>query len=131
VGDVTVASDAVALADPGLEAAAAGSDLFWDRVVGIDDDGVQEVYDLTVPGPACWLADGIVSHNSGSIEQDADLVMFIFREEYYDHETEREGIADLIISKHRNGALGNVEMTFAKEYPKFYDYAGDRFKDGS
>jgi replicative DNA helicase len=43
---------------------------------------------------------------SGAIEQDADLVMFIYRDEYYDKESEREGIADLIISKHRNGGLG-------------------------
>jgi replicative DNA helicase len=64
---------------------------------------------------------------SGQIEQDADLVAFIFREEYYDKETEREGIADIIIAKHRNGALGDVELTFAKEYPKFLNYAGDRY----
>ncbi len=59
---------------------------------------------------------------SGSIEQDADLVAFIFREEYYDKETERAGIADIIIAKHRNGAIGEVELTFAKEYPKFLNY---------
>jgi len=60
--------------------------------------------------------------DSGSIEQDADLVAFIYREEYYDKETERAGIADIIIAKHRNGALGDVELTFAKEYPKFLNY---------
>ena len=59
---------------------------------------------------------------SGSIEQDADLVAFIFREEYYDKESERAGIADIIIAKHRNGAIGDVELTFAKEYPKFLNY---------
>ncbi len=59
---------------------------------------------------------------SGSIEQDADLVAFIYREEYYDKESERAGIADIIIAKHRNGALGDVELTFAKEYPKFLNY---------
>jgi replicative DNA helicase len=62
---------------------------------------------------------------SGSIEQDADLVMFIYRDEYYDKESEREGIADLIISKHRNGGLGDVELTFQKEYPRFMSYVGD------
>ena len=65
---------------------------------------------------------------SGQIEQDADLVAFIYREEYYDKESEREGIADIIIAKHRNGALGDVELTFAKEYPKFLNYAGDRYE---
>src|SRR6202012_434634 len=62
---------------------------------------------------------------SGAIEQDADLVMFVYRDEYYDHESEREGIADIIISKHRNGGLGTVELTFQKEYPRFMSYAGD------
>ncbi len=65
---------------------------------------------------------------SGAIEQDADLVMFIYRDEYYDHESEREGIADLIISKHRNGGLGTVELTFQKEFPRFMSYvAEDRY----
>ena len=62
---------------------------------------------------------------SGSIEQDADLVMFIYRDEYYDHESEKEGIADLIIAKHRNGGLGTVELAFQKEFPRFMSYAGD------
>ena len=62
---------------------------------------------------------------SGAIEQDADLVMFIYRDEYYDKESEREGIADLIISKHRNGGLGTVELAFQKEFPRFMSYAGD------
>ncbi|HWT23946.1 MAG TPA: replicative DNA helicase [Solirubrobacteraceae bacterium] len=62
---------------------------------------------------------------SGSIEQDADLVMFIYRDEYYDKESEREGIADVIISKHRNGGLGTVELTFQKDYPRFMSYVGD------
>jgi len=64
---------------------------------------------------------------SGQIEQDADLVMFIYRDEYYDRESEREGEADVIIAKHRNGGLGEVVLTFQKEYPKFMNFAGDRF----
>jgi replicative DNA helicase len=62
---------------------------------------------------------------SGSIEQDADLVMFIYRDEYYHDDSDREGIADLIISKHRNGGLGTVELAFQKEFPRFMSYAGD------
>ena len=62
---------------------------------------------------------------SGSIEQDADLVMFIYRDEYYNEESDREGIADLIVSKHRNGGLGVVELAFQKEFPRFMSYAGD------
>ena len=60
---------------------------------------------------------------SGQIEQDADLVMFIYREEYYNRETERQGIADIIVAKHRNGPIGDVEMTFLSRYPKFANIA--------
>jgi replicative DNA helicase len=65
---------------------------------------------------------------SGQIEQDSDLVMFIYREEYYDHESERPGEADIIIAKHRNGPVGEVVLTFQKEYPRFMNYAGERFQ---
>ena len=64
---------------------------------------------------------------SGAIEQDADLVMFIYREEYYEKDSERPGEADIIIAKHRNGPVGEVVLTFQKEYPKFMNYAGERF----
>jgi replicative DNA helicase len=64
---------------------------------------------------------------SGQIEQDSDLVMFIYREEYYDKVSERPGEADIIVAKHRNGPVGEVVLTFQKEYPKFMSYAGDRF----
>lgn len=56
---------------------------------------------------------------SGSIEQDADIVMFIYREAYYNPETERENITDLIIAKHRNGPTGKVELYFNPERLRF------------
>jgi replicative DNA helicase len=64
---------------------------------------------------------------SGQIEADSDLVMFIYREEYYDKDSERQGEADIIVAKHRNGPVGEIVLTFQKEYPKFMGYAGDRF----
>lgn len=59
---------------------------------------------------------------SGQIEQDADIVMFLFREEYYDPETENKGMAEVIIAKHRNGGLATVKLTFLGEYLKFANY---------
>jgi replicative DNA helicase len=65
---------------------------------------------------------------SGAIEQDSDLVIFIYRDEYYNEDSEREGEADLVVAKHRNGGLGKVTLTFRKEYPKFMNFvAEDRF----
>lgn len=93
----------------------------WEEVASLEDGGVEDVYDLTVPGPANWLAnDGIVTHNSGQIEQDADLVAFIYREDYYlRDESQRPGEADIIVSKHRNGPVRDVALTFISHYPKF------------
>src|SRR3954471_5778240 len=135
VHQLTTRHDVLVADDPDVEAARGSSGvavaqraLTRDRVVAVEPAGVQEVYDLTVPGPACWLADGIVSHNSGQIEQDADLVMFIYRDEYYNkEESEDQGLAEILIAKHRNGGLGDVTLTFRKEYPKFLNYAGDRY----
>jgi replicative DNA helicase len=58
--------------------------------------------------------------DSGSIEQDADLVIFMYREDYYDRETERKGITDILIRKHRNGPIGEVELHFRAEQGRFF-----------
>jgi replicative DNA helicase len=60
---------------------------------------------------------------SGSIEQDADLVIFIYRDEYYNSESEEKGIAEIIISKHRNGPTGIVKLAFLEHYTKFANLA--------
>lgn len=59
--------------------------------------------------------------DSGSIEQDADVVMFLYREDYYDRETERKGITDVLIRKHRNGPIGECELHFRAEQSRFFD----------
>ncbi len=97
-------------------------DLRWPRITSIEPAGEDEVFDLTVPGPACWLADGIVSHNSGAIEQDADVVLFIHRPEVYGVQ-EKEGIAELILGKQRNGPIGLVEIAFQKSITRFENLA--------
>jgi replicative DNA helicase len=56
---------------------------------------------------------------SGAIEQDADLVMFLYRDEYYNPESEDQGVAELHIAKHRNGPIGTVKLVFLSHYPKF------------
>jgi replicative DNA helicase len=109
---------------------ASSSDIFWDRILRIDFVGEEDVFDLTVPGTACWLADGIVSHNSGALEQDADLILLIYREEVYDPNTTRKGIADIIIAKQRNGPTGDVQLTFLGQYTKFENYAPESYGEG-
>ena len=120
-----VAQYAELLADTRL-AAAASSDLFWDRIVSITPAGIEEVFDLTVPGPASWLADGIVSHNSGAIEQDADTIIFLFREEVYEKDKEDvKGIAEIIVGKQRNGPIGVANAAFIHEFTRFENLARD------
>jgi len=116
-GDRIALGDAYPIANPNLS---------WDRVVAVEPDGEEDVYDLTVPGPACWLADRIVTHNSGAIEQDADLILFIYRDEVYNPETPDKGRAEIIIGKQRNGPIGTVQLTFLGEFTRFENYASTR-----
>ncbi|MBV8396276.1 MAG: replicative DNA helicase, partial [Actinobacteria bacterium] len=60
---------------------------------------------------------------SGSIEQDADMVMFLYRDEYYNEQSEDQGLAEVILAKHRNGPTGTEKLAFLKRYAKFADLA--------
>ena len=64
---------------------------------------------------------------SGAIEQDADLIMMIYRDEVYDQNTTRKGIADIIIAKQRNGPIGDVQLTFLGEFTKFENFAPEAY----
>jgi len=122
-------SYACILDDSGLRAAA-DSDLFWDRIVSIEPAGNEDVFDLTVPGPESWLADGIVSHNSGALEQDADVIMFLHRPSFYSKdamEEEARKTAEVHIGKQRNGPTGKIEVAFLSQYARFENLAaGER-----
>ncbi|MCA1817423.1 MAG: intein-containing replicative DNA helicase, partial [Acidobacteria bacterium] len=95
----------------------AKSDVFWDTVVAIEPDGETDVYDLTVEEHHNFIADDIFVHNS--IEQDADVVAFIYREEQYNRTEENAGLAEIILAKQRNGPTGTVKLAFLKEFTRF------------
>jgi replicative DNA helicase len=118
------------LAVPGLKTLPT-SNLAWDPVADVVPQAEEEdVYDLTVPGPSSWLSDGIVSHNSGAIEQDADMILLIYREEVYDKNTTRKGVAEIDLVKHRNGEIGTFLLTFQGQYTRFVNYMPDAYAEG-
>src|SRR5438105_2058808 len=102
-----------------------GVDIAWDRIVEVRPAGHEHVFDLTVPGPESWLADGIVSHNSGALEQDSDVILFLYRARVYreDVPPEEENIAEVIIGKQRNGPTGTIKVVFLPQYARFENAA--------
>jgi replicative DNA helicase len=99
----------------------ATSDIFWDEVIEIVSIGRQPTFDATVEGTHNFIADGIIAHNS--LEQDADVVMFLYRDEVYNPESPDRGTAELIISKHRNGPTGVTHLAFLDHYTRFANMA--------
>ena len=116
----TLAGYGALLEDPELKDIAA-ADVYWDTVRSMEPDGVEDVYDLTVVGTHNFVANGVICHNS--IEQDADVVMFIYRDEVYNPDTEARGEAELILAKHRNGPTGTIRLAFMNQYTKFASIA--------
>ncbi len=108
------------LGDADLEMQAV-NEVLWDEIVSIEQGVEEEVYDATVLGGHNFVADGIVVHNS--IEQDADMVMMIHREDMYEKESPRAGEADIMLVKHRNGPTANVTVAFQGHYSRFVDMA--------
>ena len=101
--------------------ALANSDIYWDELISIELDGEEEVFDLTVDKLHNFIANNIIVHNS--IEQDADIVMMLYRDEYYSPDTPDRGIAEVIIAKHRNGPTGTIKLLFDPQFTKFKNLA--------
>jgi len=99
----------------------ATNDVHWDEVVSIESIGEHEVYDATVLGTHNFIADGLAVHNS--LEQDADMVILLHREDAYERESPRAGEADFIVAKHRNGPTSTITVAFQGHYSRFVDMA--------
>jgi replicative DNA helicase len=97
------------------------SDVFWDEIVEITPLGEMPTFDATIEGTHNFIANGVFAHNS--LEQDSDLVMFIYRDEYYNDESDQQGLAEVILAKHRNGPTDSLKLSFLKRYAKFADLA--------
>jgi replicative DNA helicase len=102
-----------------LEALAV-SDVYWDQIRSIQPDGEEEVFDLTVPEAANFVANDFILHNS--IEQDADTVMLLHRPEMYEP-GQHEGTVEVIIGKQRNGPTGEITLTYLKQFMRFENFA--------
>lgn len=105
--------------EPSEQSLVVASEVYWDKVVSIEPDGEEEVYDLTVARNHNFVCGNIFVHNS--IEQDADIVMFLYRDEVYNEATEFPNQADVIVAKHRNGPTGTISLYFEKQLTKFMD----------
>ncbi|NHU84882.1 replicative DNA helicase [Kocuria sp. JC486] len=103
----------------------ATNDVFWDQVKAIELDGEEEVFDATVVGTHNFVANGITVHNS--IEQDADMVILLHRDDVYDKESPRAGEADVIVAKHRNGPTKTIVVAFQGHYSRFANMAHEGF----
>ncbi|WP_343905301.1 replicative DNA helicase [Nocardioides aquiterrae] len=115
-----LAQVAEVLGDADLEVLAT-NDVFWDSVSSIEPVGEQDVYDATVMGTHNFVVEGIAAHNS--IEQDADMVILLHRDDVYEKESTRPGEADLIVAKHRNGPTRDITVAFQGHYSRFVDMA--------
>lgn len=99
----------------------ATNDVYWDEIVAMESLGEMDVFDAEVLGTHNFIADGIAVHNS--LEQDADMVILLHREDAYEKESPRAGEADFIVAKHRNGPTSTVTVAFQGHYSRFVDMA--------
>lgn len=99
----------------------ATNDVRWDEIVSVVPVGEADVYDATVMGLHNFVVNGLSAHNS--LEQDADMVILLHREDVYEKESARPGEADIIVAKHRNGPTRDLVVAFQGHYSRFVDMA--------
>jgi replicative DNA helicase len=99
----------------------ATNDVYWDTITAIEPMGEEPVYDATVLKTHNFVVNGIAAHNS--LEQDADMVILLHRDDVYEKESTRPGEADLIVAKHRNGPTRDIVVAFQGHYSRFVDMA--------
>ncbi len=96
-------------------------DVLWDAIVQLVPCGSEPTFDATVGGTHNFVANGIVAHNS--LEQDADVVIFLYRDEVYNRDSPDRGTAEIIVAKHRNGPIGTTQLAFLDHYTRFANMA--------
>lgn len=110
----------------------ADSAIKWEKIVSIVPVGKAMTYDIHVEQHHNFVANNFIVHNSGAIEQDADIVSFIYRPEYYQILEDEEGnslkgIGEIIVAKHRNGALDSVRLKWDGQFAKFSNLEDEAF----
>ena len=91
----------------------------WEKINKISYYELAPVYDIQVSNYSNYLTNHLIIHNS--IEQDADVVIMLYREEYYNKETVDKNLIELIIAKHRNGPIGSTKLIFDPKYLRFFN----------
>jgi replicative DNA helicase len=92
-----------------------------EKIKKLEYEKLNKVYDFQIPQDKNFLKNGFILHNS--IEQDADIVLMLYRDEYYNEQTKDKNIAEVIIAKQRNGPTGTVKLKFDSYLTKFFNYS--------
>lgn len=103
----------------------AESDLLWEPILSIEPAGSEETWDIEVPETGNFLANSIVVHNSGAIESHSDVVLLLYREDYYNPDTPDHGIIEIAVAKNRYSKSGVARMLFSPEYSLFRNMVRD------
>jgi len=90
-----------------------------EKINKIKYKNLKKVYDFEIVKSKTFLKNGFILHNS--IEQDADIVLMLYRENYYNEQTNDKNLAEIIIAKHRNGPTGTIKLDFDCYLTKFFN----------